>query len=252
MGVTERAMRQKKALRIALYLMGLAILAAGITLNTKTTLGVSPIVSVAYCVSEITGWNFGNTTFLWYTIFVLVEIALHLIRKTPDWKRTVAADLLQIVVSLIFTRFMNLFSAAIPVFETAYPDSFAGSFWGRFLFLLLAVALTGVGAALSLFMRIVPNPGDGLVQAISDFTGVRTGTAKNCVDIGCVVLTAALSLLLLRRVVGVGVGTLIAMLGVGRVVAVFERLCGARLKKLVEETGARGASIKSADATLGR
>lgn len=229
-------MKNKRALRIFYYLLGLVILAAGITLNTKTTLGVSPIVSVACCLSEITGWNFGNTTFLWYTTFVLIEMLLHLIRKAPDWRQKIGADLLQIVVSLLFTRFMNLFSAVIPVFETAYPNSFAGSLGGRFLFLLLAIVLTGVGAALSLFMRIVPNPGDGLVQGISDFFGLRTGLSKNLIDTGCVLLTALLSLLLLHRVVGIGIGTLAAMLGVGRVVALFESLCGEQLKAVVKSS----------------
>ncbi len=37
--------------------MGMVILAFGITLNTKTGLGVSPIISIAYCVSEILDWE---------------------------------------------------------------------------------------------------------------------------------------------------------------------------------------------------
>ena len=157
-------MKSKRFLRGFYYLLGLVILAAGITLNTKTTLGVSPIVSVAYCISEISGWNFGNTTFLWYSFFVLLEVILHLIRRHENWRKQITADLLQIVVSLIFTRFMNIFSALIPVFETVYPNSFAGSLGGRLMFLALAIVLTGVGAAMSLFMRIVLNPGDGLTD----------------------------------------------------------------------------------------
>ena len=238
-GVQRIEMKSKRFLRIFYYLLGLAVLAAGITLNTKTTLGVSPIVSVAYCISEISGWNFGNTTFLWYTFFVLIEVVLHLIRRTGDWQKKIAADLLQIVVSLIFTRFMNLFSAVIPVFETAYPGSLAGSMGGRLLFLLLAIVLTGVCAALSLFMRIVPNPGDGLVQGISDFFGLKTGLSKNLVDMSCVLLTLVLSLLFLRRIVGIGIGTVAAMLGIGRVVALFESCCGEYLKTVVQESEAK-------------
>ena len=229
-------MKKNRILRVFYYLLGLVILSAGITLNTKTTLGVSPIVSVAFCLSEITGWNFGNTTFLWYTCFVLIEVILHLIRKTPDQKKKISADLLQIAVSLIFTRFMNLFSVLIPVFETEYPHSFAGTLWGRLLFLLLAIVLTGAGAAMSLFMRVVPNPGDGLVQGISDFTGLKTGMAKNLVDISCVLLTLVLSFLFLGRIVGIGIGTLTAMFGVGRVVALFELLCGDKMKMIVQKS----------------
>ena len=226
-------MKNRRFLRIFFYLLGLTVLAAGLALNTRTTLGVSPIVSVAYCLSVITGRNFGDTTFVWYTVFVLIEIALHLIRRVPNLKKVIAADLLQIVLSLVFTRFMNLFLAVIPEFETAYPDSFSGSFAGRFLFLLLAIVLTGLGAATSLFMRIIPNPGDGLVQGVSDFTGLSTGTSKNAVDLSCVVLTVVLSLLFLGRIVGVGVGTVAAVLGIGRVVALYDKICGRQLKSLV-------------------
>lgn len=228
-------MKSKRFLRGIYYILGLVILAAGITLNTRTTLGVSPIVSVAYCISEISGWNFGNTTFLWYSFFVLLEVILHLIRRHENWRKQITADLLQIVVSLIFTRFMNLFSVLIPIFETVYPNSFAGSLGGRLMFLALAIVLTGVGAAMSLFMRIVPNPGDGLVQGISDFFGLKTGLSKNIVDISCVILTLILSLLILHRVVGVGIGTLVAMLGIGRVVALFEMCCGDYLKNIAQD-----------------
>ena len=233
MNKQQTASKRKWALCLFFYLLGLAILAVGITLNTKTTLGVSPIISVSYCVSQIGGWNFGNITLLWYAVFVLIEMALHLLKRAPGWKQCLLADALQLVVSLLFTRFMNLFAAVIPVLETAYPDSFAGSVPGRFLFLLLAVFLTGVGAAMSLFARIVPNPGDGIVQGISDFAGIQTGTAKNLVDLSCVILTVLISLAFTRTVIGIGIGTLTAVLGVGRVVAVFEQLFGAQMRELV-------------------
>ena len=40
--------------RSLMYVFSLAILALGITLNTKTQLGVSPIVSVPFCISQLT------------------------------------------------------------------------------------------------------------------------------------------------------------------------------------------------------
>ena len=41
--------------RWGFYLMGLLILAMGLTLNTKAGLGVSPIISLSYAASVI--WN---------------------------------------------------------------------------------------------------------------------------------------------------------------------------------------------------
>lgn len=56
---------KKIAVRLLLYLAGLAVLALGLTLNTKVTLGVSPLISVAYSASHIWELDLGNTIFLW-------------------------------------------------------------------------------------------------------------------------------------------------------------------------------------------
>ena len=59
--------------RIFFYVLALLILALGLTLNTKAGLGVSPIISVSYSVSQIFTLNFGNTTMFLYCVFVLVQ-----------------------------------------------------------------------------------------------------------------------------------------------------------------------------------
>jgi uncharacterized membrane protein YczE len=102
--------------------------------------------------------------------------------------------------------------------------TFAGSLGGRILVLILAIVLTGIGGALTLSMRIVPNPGDGIVQTIADAVKKDNGFIKNCVDITCVVLTCAMGLIISGKIVGIGIGTLMAMIGVGRVIAVFNKL----------------------------
>lgn len=61
--------KRQQVIRFLIYLAGMVILAIGITLNTKTGLGVSPIISIAYCVSSILDWNFGNTTMGLYCVF---------------------------------------------------------------------------------------------------------------------------------------------------------------------------------------
>ena len=46
--------------------------------------------------------------------------------------------------------------------------------------LIAGIVLTGIGAAMSLNMRVIPNPGDGIVQAIADFVRKPVGITKNC------------------------------------------------------------------------
>lgn len=79
-------MKNQKANRILFYVLGLLFLALGLTLNTKAGLGVSPIISVSYSVSQIFALNFGNTTLFLYCVFVVVELILHSVqgRNQPE------------------------------------------------------------------------------------------------------------------------------------------------------------------------
>ena len=125
-------MKKSTTFRWIFYAGGLLILAMGIILNTKSGLGVSPIISVAYSISTIWNLNFGNTTFGLYTVFVIIELLLHTrhnYRQRREENHALDAstkkslplilgmDLLQLPLSLVFTRFMNLFSSWIPAPE---------------------------------------------------------------------------------------------------------------------------------------
>lgn len=226
--------------RILFYIAGLLILALGIILNTKCGLGVSPIISVAFSISTITHCNFGNMTFLLYAIFVLVELLIHLalnhrycvhpdrapvIRRNLKMFLFFAMDLLQLPLSLVFTRFMNLFSAWIPA-----PEGFGY----QLLVLAGGIICTGIGAAMSLNMRIIPNPGDGIVQAISDFVGKSVGFTKNCFDLFNICLTCCIGLIFAHHLIGIGLGTVVAVLCVGRVIALFNHLF---MKKMTRMAG---------------
>lgn len=221
--------------RTFFYLLGLLVLALGLTLNTKTGLGVSPIISVAYSIATISHHNFGNMTLALYSVFVVIEMALHLLRsrrsarsasqplvhaRRTDRKLTLLMDFLQIPLSLIFTRFLNVFSAVIPDLYGEGRDS-ASDMVLRLAVLIAAIILTGIGAALSLNMRIIPNPGDGIVQAIADCIHKSVGFTKNCFDLTNISITVIVSLLFAGHLVGIGIGTVLAMVGVGRTIAVF-------------------------------
>ena len=202
-------MKKSTIYRAIFYISGLLILAFGIVLNTKSGLGVSPIISISYSVSVIYGLNFGNATFGLYAVFVAVEIMLHLIRR-PEGSLllTLGKDVLQLPLSLVFTRLLP------------EPDGFLP----QLLVLIAGIILTGIGAAMSLNMRVIPNPGDGIIQAIADFVRKPVGITKNCFDLFDVCLTAVICLAVGHKVIGIGLGTVLAVLGVGRVIALFNHL----------------------------
>ena len=246
------ASKNKTALifRCLFYVLGLLVLAFGITMNTKAGLGVSPLISVPYSFSAIWGFNFGNATFVSYIVYVSIEFILRILRhkgiagpKPPPGQKLSLAlllDALQLPMSLIFTRFLNLFNDRLPNLATDCAGTFWGTLPGQVLFLLAAIVLTGIGAALSMNMRIIPNPGDGIVLAIADFTEKSTGLTKNCVDLLSVIITISVSLLATGHLVGVGLGTILCVLGVGRVIALFNRLF---LKKILALAGLASPSV---------
>ena len=213
----------KKRLQILVYVVGMFILAIGLTLNTKANLGVSPIISVPYSISQITGLNFGDLTFVVYAIFVVVQIIIHI--RLKNHKRIVS-DILQLPLSLIFTRLLNIFSTYIPT---------AQNLGIRFIVLTLAIICTGVGAAMSLSMQLVPNPGDGIVQSLADGFNKSVGLTKNLFDCFNLCITLCISIFIAHQIVGVGIGTVIAVLGVGRVIALFHHIFEYKIEELICE-----------------
>lgn len=211
----------KKRLRILVYVVGMFILALGLTLNTKANLGVSSIISVPYSISQITGLNFGDLTFVVYAMFVVVQIIIHI--RLKNHKR-IASDILQLPLSLIFTRLLNIFTVHIPTSQNLGI---------RFIILTFAIICTGIGAAMSLSMQIVPNPGDGIVQALAERFDKSVGITKNLFDCLNLSITLCISLFIAHQIVGVGIGTVIAVVGVGRVIALFNHIFESKIEYLI-------------------
>ncbi|MCD8017966.1 MAG: DUF6198 family protein [Oscillospiraceae bacterium] len=227
----------RKIWRGVFYAVGMVVLACGIVLNTKSGLGVAPIVSVPYTVSELTGLNFSNLTFAWYCLFIVGEFVLR--GKNRQWK-----DLLQLPVSYVFTRFMNMFSVHLNVNQEVV-QGWCHSFFGIFglditphhyiaggLIAFTAVAITGVGIVLSTNMRVVPNAGDGIVQALSDVTHIKQGNMKNIFDISCACISLIMGFVFGGSLYGVGVATVIALLFTGISVTICNKLFTKRVMKL--------------------
>ncbi|NCB52893.1 MAG: hypothetical protein EOM54_13630 [Clostridia bacterium] len=154
----------KKVIRFAIYFIGLATLSLGVVLNTKTTMGVAPINSIAVCVTALSGVSLGNTTFGLHIVFVIGQAAIK--RRHFNWY-----DLLQVPVSVVFSRFVSL-----------YDDFFQlnpVTLWAKLAILAVACILTGIGVAMVLDMRIVPCAPDGLTQVVADALGREAGAVKN-------------------------------------------------------------------------
>ena len=63
-------------IRLSRYTLGLFSLAIGVTLSIKSQLGVSPVNSLPYVVSQVMNLELGLVTTLVFTVYVLMQILL--------------------------------------------------------------------------------------------------------------------------------------------------------------------------------
>lgn len=190
-----------------IYVIGLLVMALGITLNTKTGLGVSPIISIPYNISILGKWNLGLVTFLFYSFLVLLQFLLL-------GKNFQPSQWLQIPMSLITSLFIDLFDIVLPdIQQTVF----------RFLFLFVAILFTGIGASLTVGMKLVPNPADGLANVLGLLAQKGFGFGKNLFDFSCLFLSACIGILFAGHLIGIGIGTIFTMLFTGRVVALCQK-----------------------------
>ncbi len=193
--------------RRVIYLLGTLILGCGIAMNTKTQLGIAPILSVAWNLSELIGIPFSLMSFFYYCFLILLQLLL-LGREFEQ------VQWLQLLASFFTSFFIGLFGRVLPP---------AVSPAGKAAMLLGAILLTGTGIILTVGARFVPNPGDGMAAAIARRTGKSLGLSKNILDISSFLLAAALGFLFRGRLMGVGAGTVVTMLLTGRVVALLQK-----------------------------
>lgn len=195
--------------RCLLYALGVAVLALGLTLNTKTGLGVSPIISIAFAATKALEVKFSYGVFLLYCLLVLGQFLIR--GKDRRW-----TDLLQLPFSLVFSLLLDVYERWLPLQFDAL--------WQNLLLLLAAVVCTGLGMCLTMNMHLVVNPADGMVQAMGWRLKKEAGLMKNLLDIVCVTMAFILDLCFNSLWTSVGLGTVVAMVLTGRVVSLCNRL----------------------------
>lgn len=119
---------------------------------------------------------------------------------------------LQIVVNMIFSSFIDVSMTLLGSFT---PTHFAS----QILSLLTGCAILALGIC----VEVVPNvllvvPGEGIVKAIAQVSRKKFGSVKIIFDVTLILTAACLSLLFFRHLNGLGIGTIISALLVGRIV----------------------------------
>lgn len=172
--------------RLVSYFIGLFIMTLGVSMSVKSNLGVSPVSSIPYTITCITGLEMGKATILFHIVLVILQIII--LRKAFKMK-----NLLQVLVGIVFgyfTTFSNYLFSFMPT-----PDSIAV----RLVMMLFSTILIAFGIFLYLPSDIVPLAGEGAMKAVSDKTNIVFNKVKIGFDITMVVISLCSCLLALGK-----------------------------------------------------
>ena len=195
----------------------------GISLSVKSNLGVSPVSSIPYTITCITGLEMGKATIHFHIVLVVMQILI--LRKAFQMK-----NLLQVVVGVIFgyfTTFSNYQFSFLPT-----PEHMTV----RLLMMLGSTVLIAVGIFFYLPADIVPLAGEGAMKAVSDTTHIAFNKVKVGFDISMVIISLISCLVALGTLGSVGVGTIIAAVLVGSVLGVITGWFGEKRDKILKGT----------------
>ncbi|MCT4633117.1 MAG: DUF6198 family protein [Firmicutes bacterium] len=204
--------------RIIVYCIGLFFLALGVTLSIKSNLGVSPVSSLPYVISLISGYSTGAMITVMFSLYVGIQIVIL-------GKNFKVVNLLQILFATIFGYFVN------------YTDFLVSSYmpWNYIVQLAtlgVSIVFLGIGIVLYLKADVMPLPAEGLLIAVQTKTTMPFHNLKVSFDAIVVVLSIALSFVFMGQIVGIREGTVIAAILVGKCVGMINRIFSRQLHQL--------------------
>lgn len=193
-------------LRFVFLCLGLTIMAFGVAFSIEADLGISPISTVPYVTSLISGLSVGTTTIIMNFLFVLIQIAI--LRRQYDW-----FQLLQFPAAIVF-------GTMIDVAEYLLQGIQVSNYLEEWLFCIIGIVLIALGISVEVMANLVTTAGEGIVLAICKVAPMKFGNMKMGFDITLVCISVVLSLVFLGGVEGVREGTLAAMIFVGQITKV--------------------------------
>lgn len=208
------------AKKLVMYTLGLLFLALGVTASIKSDLGVSPLNSMPYVLSRITGIEMGVLVTAIFSTFILAQILI--LRK--EFKIINLLQLPFASISGYFIATTNRWFADIPPAE---------NIMAKLLLLSISIVIVAVGLLFYLTAEIVPLPPEGLMLAIAKKTGIPFPKAKVAVDCGMVGVAALMSFVAHGSIMGVGVGTILSAIFIGKTLGVISKGGKPMLQKLI-------------------
>jgi uncharacterized membrane protein YczE len=194
--------------RIGIYLGGLAITAFGISLVILSMAGAGPWDTVAVGLNKHFGYTIGMWVIVSQAIVVLLTGLIE--RKRPSWGS---------IVTIVIRSWM-LDAWIYLVFRNA---DFSSSLEMQWLSLFVGVILSGVGIGIYVEAKFPKAPIDGLMIALQNQLGWTLTVSRTVIESSAAMLGFLLG-------GPVGLGTLVIVLTLGKIIQVSNQIMKKALK----------------------
>ena len=196
-------------IRSVVYCVGLLFLAFGVAISVNSNLGVSPVNSLPYVISQILNVQMGSCVTMVFCFYILLQILI--LRK--DFQ---PVNLLQIVFSTIFGYFVDF--AKMLVGDFAIP-----TYFGKLIMLAMSIVLIALGVLLYMEAQLVPMPTEGLSATIAKKLGKSFPTMKTVIDCLMVLMGAVLCVVFFGKLDGIREGTILTAIVTGKLVGILKK-----------------------------
>lgn len=167
--------------------------------------GISAISSVPFAFSEVLPHlSLGTWTYLFQGLLVLILMFLQ--------KRFVPQYLFSFVVGFLFGQLVDVHELWIHILPQ--------TMFCRILYFIISYLLLSVGIALSNRCGLPIVPTDLFPREVSQISGIHYPRIKISFDVLCLVATACMTKLFLGHLDGLGIGTVLAALTIGKMVGI--------------------------------
>ena len=151
--------------------------------------------------------SLGTSSIICYLLFVLAQCILS--------KKVTLPYLLEVPLSFAFGFLTDLYDFFIPDMEFHVLL--------RILLFAITMFVTAMGIYLCVKTNVVLTPPDGIVKTISEVFSIAFSTVKNTFDISMVIISVLLCLGNHTKLYGIGIGTILSALLLGRIINIYEK-----------------------------
>ena len=184
-----------------IYLLAILMLSFAVAMTACTDFGVSMIVAPAYILSNRLPLTFGQCEYvvqgILFAVFCLLMRKVRLVYFSS------------FLTGVIYGAALDLWRMLIPHFNPSVTAPGALPMPLRVVYFIAGMCLSALAISLFFQTYLYPQVYDFFVKGITTRYSLNRTRFKVCFDASCLAVSCILTLVLFRRFIGVGIGTLI-------------------------------------------